>query len=446
MSLKKLIIIVAVIIIIIFIILIALWGYDKYQEEYGADPPMEDTPIVTATLKKVDVLNDYYTVKDIVQKYYEYLTRAQESDYKIIDEETEATLSEEENDRKKAVYNMLDKRYIQYKGITEDNIFDIIGQEEEKVDISINNMLVSQQDVNMYIYVVYGTARGTETNNKEDFTMLVETDRLNRTFKILLGDYINDNIGQMQEGQNFQFTADDSIDNDNSYNAYDYRQISTEDYMLDMFNKFKSNMMYDLEEAYEELDEEYKNVKFPEYQDFETYRNNKYTDIVGTTIEQYQINKFDDYTQYVLVDQRGKQYVINETGIMDFKVILDTYTIDLPQFIESYNNANDATKVALNLQKIFNAINDGDYNYVYNKLDNTFKQNNFPTLESFEEYVENNFYTKNTISEGSYRVENNIYAYTLTISNTENNTETMTKDFIVQLGVGTEFVMSFNVE
>lgn len=443
MSLKKLIIIVAVIIIIIFIILISLWGYDKYQEEHGADPPMEDTPIVTSTLKKVDVLNDYYTVKDIVNKFYEYLAKIQESDYKIIDEEVEASMAQEENSKKTAVYSMLDEKYIQYKGITEDNIFNIIEQKNH-VNVHISNMLVSQQNVNMYIYIVYGTTREEETGNKEDFTMLVETDRTNRTFKILLGDYINSNIGEIEDGGNLQFTTSETINND-KYNTYSYRQISDEDHILDMFNELKSNMMYDLDAAYAELDESYREAKFPEAQDFQNYCKEKYTYIVGAQIKQYQVNEFDGYTQYVLVDQHEKQYVINETGIMDFKVVLDTYTIDLPQFIEKYNSVDDANKVALNLQKVFDAINDGDYKYVYNKLDDIFKQNNFPTLESFEEYVRNNFYTRNKITEGNYTVENDIYTYTLNISNTDNNTETITKDFIVQLEDGTNFVMSFSI-
>lgn len=445
MNLKKLIIIVTTIIILILIILLVLWGYNKVEQEHGATPESENIPVVTnQNLEKVNVLNDYYSVKEIVDKYYGYLTKTQENDYKIIDEEVEASMQEEENNKKTAIYNVLDEKYLQYKGITENNVFDIIEQKDE-VDVSISDMLVSQQDVNMYIYIVYGTTRETTTNNKEDFKMLVETDRNNRTFKIILEDYINDKIGEITEGGNLQFTANNSINND-EYNTYDYRQISTENYILDMFNTFKNNMMYDQETAYEELDEDYRQSKFPEYQDFENYDKDKYADIVSIDIKQYQKNDFDDYTQYVLVDQNGKQYVINETGIMDFKVILDTYTIDLPQFVETYNNSDEATKAALNLQKVFDAINDEDYNYVYKKLDNTFKQNNFPTLESFEEYVRNTFYENNNINQSRYTVENNIYVYSLNISNVDNSEETITKDFLVQLGEGTDFVMSFSIE
>ena len=103
-------------------------------------------------------------------------------------------------------------------------------------------------------------------------------------------------------------------------------------------------------------------------------------------LAQYQVTEEDGYTQYLLVDQNGKYYIANETAVMKYTTLLDTYTVDLPQFTESYNSANDSRKAGLNLQKVVDAINNNDYEYVYNKLDETFKSNNFPTLESFEQY------------------------------------------------------------
>mgnify|MGYP000081844256 CR=1 FL=1 len=50
------------------------------------------------------------------------------------------------------------------------------------------------------------------------------------------------------------------------------------------------------------------------------------------------------------------------------------------EFIEKYNSANEKTKVGLNIQKVFDAINNEDYEYVYNKLDNTFKQTNLKIM------------------------------------------------------------------
>ena len=163
-------------------------------------------------------------------------------------------------------------------------------------------------------------------------------------------------------------------------------------------------------------------------------------------LEQYQVNSYDDYTQYVCIDQNGKYYIFNETAIMNFELILDTYTVDIPQFTEQYNNSTDSEKVLLNIQKVFSAINDGDYNYVYNKLDSTFRQNNFPTLESFENYIIENFYENNSIGYSNYQTSGDLHIYVISITNADDGTSiTLEKNFIMQLFDGTDFVMSFNV-
>ena len=90
--------------------------------------------------------------------------------------------------------------------------------------------------------------------------------------------------------------------------------------------------------------------------------------------------------------------------------------------------------------------NDKDYNYVYNKLDNTFKQNNFPTLESFQTYITQNLYENNSIAYSNYQTSGNLHIYEISIKNAEDeNSATVTKNFIMQLLDGTDFVMSFNV-
>ena len=304
MNLKKIIIIVAILIIILFITLLILGWYEKHQEEYGATPPTEDIPIVTeAKLSKVSVVDEFYSVKDIVNKFYSYLKKTQAEDYKIIDEEVEQALEEEENSKAEAIYNMLDERYIQYKGIDKSNIFDKI-QQEEYVDVYINEMLVSEKNTQMYVYIVYGTLHNNETNSNKNFSLLIEVDRGNRTFSIFLEDYIKEKV-KIEEAKELEFEIDDYIENKGD-NTYTYRHITEEEYALGIFDTYKTNMMYNLEHAYELLDENYKKIKFPTMQDFEEYRNKKYTYIVGTKIEQYQVNEFSEYKQYILVDQHRK--------------------------------------------------------------------------------------------------------------------------------------------
>lgn len=215
-------------------------------------------------------------------------------------------------------------------------------------------------------------------------------------------------------------------------------------------NDFKTDMIYNLEDAYDKLDAEYKEKKFPKIDDFKEYIDKQKERIMGISIDKYQIineegenNKYE----YVITDKDGRYYIFNISAVMQYTVILDTYTLDLPQFIEKYNSSSDEEKVLLNIQKVFEAINDGDYRYVYNKLDPTFRQTNFPTEDSFATYVKQNFYENNSLSYSNYKTSGDLHIYEMKIKDKENEANPeKTKTFIMQLKEGTDFVMSFNVK
>ena len=162
-------------------------------------------------------------------------------------------------------------------------------------------------------------------------------------------------------------------------------------------------------------------------------------------INQYQVTREEQYTQYVIIDDNGNYYIFRATSPMSYTVILDTYTIDLPEFTEQYNSASEEQKVQLNIQRFFAAINDGDYEYAYNKLDETYRNNNFVTEADFENYVKNNFFEKNSLGYSSYEKNNDLYIYSLTIKNEENEAETIEKQFVIKLLEGTNFVASFSI-
>ena len=132
---------------------------------------------------------------------------------------------------------------------------------------------------------------------------------------------------------------------------------------------------------------------------------------------------------------------------MKYNIILDTYTIDLPEFIEKYNKGNDQVKVGMNIEKINNALNDQDYNYIYEKLDDSFKNNNFNTYQKFVEYAKSNFFKANEIEYEQFSKEGNTFIYELKLKSSEDeNASTKNMTIIMQLLEDTNFVMSFNIE
>ena len=173
---------------------------------------------------------------------------------------------------------------------------------------------------------------------------------------------------------------------------------------------------------------------------FQNYNNENKESITYAGINKYQVVENSDNKEYICIDENGKYYIFVESGIGKYTVVLDTYTIDLPEFLTKYNSSNERIKVGMNIQKVFDAINDKDYEFVYNKLDSSFKQNNFKTLSEFKDYAEKNFVGKQ-LKYGECQQQGSIYVFNITITDGTNQTG---KNVIMKLLDGTDFVMSFN--
>ena len=252
-----------------------------------------------------------------------------------------------------------------------------------------------------------------------------------------LNESINSNINDMA----------DNIINEISIEKYEYNQyipqfVSDETMCKIYLNNFVTNALNKPEIAFSILNTEYREKKFKDINAFNTFIKNTFLDATNQ-LTQYKKVVYEDYTQYICKDEKNRYYIFNETSPMQYTVILDTYTIDLPEFIEQYNSLAEDKKVQFNIQKFFDAINDGDYTYAYNRLDETYKNNNFPTQVDFENYMKTNFYSQNKISYTSYEKNGDLYIYRMVITNGEDSSQTIEKQFVVKLLEGTDFVMSF---
>lgn len=229
-------------------------------------------------------------------------------------------------------------------------------------------------------------------------------------------------------------------------NEFEYVNVSTESLLLSYFNKYKENIVNNVEKAYETLDSEYRQKRFGSIDKYKEYISSNYDNIILATLDTFKVDTSNkEYTQYICTDLNKNYYIFRETAIMQYSLILDTYTIDLPEFLQKYNSTNDQGKVALNIQKFMQAIDSKDYNYAYNCLADGFKQNYFNTVDEFKKYAEENFYSRNLVTYTEFKEEGGLYKYTVNINNANYQEEIKTKTFIVKLNEGTEFEMSFNV-
>ena len=453
MNTKKIVMILTILVIITIIIISIILlllntnnntnnnDRNKNVEEYIATPSIEEDPIeIKESLEKVTVRNNYYVVKNCISKFYTYYSAIynDEESNVIRDEEAIASLENEKKQNIEAVYSILDERYKTYKNITLDNLEAKLNA-INRLNIEISDMYVSQKDENINIYFVYGYLIDIYSSKISEFSMIVNVDMLNRTYTVLLEDYIKENYSNIKTGENIEIPYLDSIEK-NTYNTFKYQAITDDTYITDIFNSFRENLIYNKSQVYENLDKTYKQKRFETLESFQEYVNNKIKEISIMKLSKYQKTKYDNYTQYVCLADSGKYYIINVFSPTEIEFMLDTYTIDQPEFLEKYEVADEKTKVALNIQKIKEAINNNDFRYVYNKLDDTFKQNNYPDYHKFEEYLKLNLFDDNTFEYKNIEKHGDVYVTNIIIN------ETKKMDIIMKLSDDTSFYISFNIE
>lgn len=429
MKSKKFILILIVLLILLLIAMVILLKCFKVREEkYMADPPIEvPQREIETNLSKVTNVSNYYAVKSCVDKFYNYYA-----------------MSFEDNSYSENLYNILDTEYMTFKNITKDNILKQLPKINNSV-IDIENMYVSEQNDDMYIYIVDGALREKTTSQISNFRIMINIDSSNRTFSVLLDDYIKSKYPKLSLNDKLTINVT-SIPIKGTDNLYEFNNISESTYVSDLFSKYKEEILFNTNFAYENLDEEYRNKRFGSLEEFNKYVKSNVKNNVTMKVSKYNKTVNDGITQYVCLDQNGKEYIFKETAVMDYKMILDTYTLDLPEFVEKYNNAQNNQKVLMNIQKVLEAINAGDYKYVYSKLDDTFKQNNYAQLSNFEQYVKNNLYVNNIVGYKDYQKNGEVYVYNIQLTDaTGVNSKIIKMKVVMALQQGTDFVLSFSI-
>ena len=180
-------------------------------------------------------------------------------------------------------------------------------------------------------------------------------------------------------------------------------------------------------------------------EDYENYMEYM-TSIKNIKLERYSKTSEDGYTKYICQDTYNNYYIFKVTELMQYSLILDTYTIEIPEFTEKYETSNAQEKVILNINKFMQGVNDKDYKYAYSLLADSFKETNFNTQKDFENYIKTNFFEKNDFKYEKFGDEANTY-YTYQIKITDRNknrNEEITKTFIILLEEGLDFKLSFN--
>jgi len=216
---KKLVLTLIILLIIMLILLVicVINLNNQPLQDNNILPEMEDEGIpevkIDTRLQRVSNRNDFYAVKTALTKFYtiyEMIYEARNDNY-IIDDEAKASIEEEQKENAALIYNMLDTKYIEFKGITKDNLLSKLEKRSSST-IDIDNMYVSQKTQTMSIYIVQGTSREMKSGKTTTFQVMVKIDFRNRTFTIFLQDYITANYKNLTIGNELQIETAETIE------------------------------------------------------------------------------------------------------------------------------------------------------------------------------------------------------------------------------------------
>ena len=211
------------------------------------------------------------------------------------------------------------------------------------------------------------------------------------------------------------------------------------------FEYYKMLILTNPEKAYSLINEDYRIRRFENnYDNFYSYIQQNILEFESMEFSKFQINYFDSTKQCVAYSNYEDYYIFNVNDVMNFKVLLDEYIVDLPQFVTKYDASDSRVKTGLNINKFINGLNDKNYYYISTLIADSFKTaNNLTNDKDLENYLKNNFYDQNEIQYSIFTEQGSYCIYDVTLKNKE-GTETKNMKFVIELGEGTDFKMSFS--
>ncbi len=449
-KIKKIIIVIIVFIFILSIITLILVinvgrkNENIFNEKKNIDYIGEvgDELEITNEECHVDNMSKVMTVENVLQKYYntininsvQYFEKNRNKPYVRV-------VSDEEI--KKNIMDLLDEEYKISNNINENNFNDKVTIINDNVQIIILQM---KELINDRIdkYCVNAVAINNDYKIISNFYTYVNLDYKNTTFSIEPIENVDMLFNEIKINNN---NKEIKLNNNNQYTSV---SLGHEETINKYLENFKRLAISDADISFNLLDEKYRNTKFKDKNEYKDYINKNKTRLQKANIIKYRVKYFNDYIEFTAVDQNNFYYIFKQekNNPLNYTIILDTYTIDSIEFIEKYDEGESRQKVGMNIEKIFSSINCKDYDYLYSKLDETFKMNNLQNLNDLEKIIKDNVYDNNKVIYDKFtELGDGIYSYNISIQSVENESINNKKMMIVmKLLENRDFVLSFSFE
>ena len=440
---KKFIIFIIILFIIIIIGISLMIKYLQNNPNILLEENGEAGEIVDYENQETQKVTDFvkfYTVINCVNTYINTMN-INNSSYYGRDENNNFAIVVSNEEINKNIYNLLSEQYINNKEITIENLrnkTEILEKKAMFVPLKMNVLI----DNVIEKYVVYGFLTDKESNFIKEISLYVNLDISDKTFSI--EPIENEKIKNIDE---IEIINDNKAIEKNDNNKVVEAKISNEFLCQKYMDYYKKIVLASPKLAYEYFDNDYKEKRFGDYEGFKKYVQDNRESIANTSLKEYLVDYYDEYSEYVCKDKYDNLYIFDEKGILDFTLKLDTYTITTDKFKETYETAEDTKKVQMNIDKFFQMINRQDYKTAYSCLAQSYKNNYFATEDEFEKFAKNNFYTYNKVSYEKYEQKGDkLYIFSIKLDDiTGENAEKKEIKIVMQLNENLDFEMSFGM-
>ena len=434
----RILIIVTLIIIIVTICTIIFLKYKENKVNTDIDVSDYDANMEKnekEELSEREQKDMVYTVEQCVNSYLDIIN-TNNSIYYGTNENGELTKLVNENE---SIYNVLSNKFKTQNNISIDNIENYIEKQETDVFFVPLDMKYIKND-NLIKYLTHGYITDLGYNYIKDIILIVNLDFDNNTFSI-------EPVDDETDFNNYELDKNDieQIEKNNN-NAFKYVQATQETISKKYLDYYKKMALSDTERLYNLLNEEYRDKRFENLENFQKYIENNRDTIKTLTLQKYLLNSYDGYDEYVCTDEFENLYIFREYGPLNYEILLDTYTIPTEKFKTTYDESGDQYKVAMNVDRWIQMINNRDYKTAYSYLDKTFRNNNFGSEEAFEQYMRERYPSHYDFELGESTETNGTYTQTIDLTDISGEDGAVIENTIImQLLDNYEFVMSFGV-
>lgn len=395
----------------------------------------EENQDIIGEVKENSVITDqdYITLQKNVSNFLSVINKNSSTYY---NRDGEKVITDEEIANR--MINLLSTVYIQKNNITTRNINQYIYNIDKGalfIPTKINKFYELDR-VNSF--VIQGLVEDVEYNPIIEIMIILNMDTTNNTFSIEI-------LNSQQDINSIVPEKIDKIDK-NDMNVYTYSKLTEENIIREIINLYKRTVLGYPEYFYNNyLNADYRNIKFNSLNEFKNYIQKNKILIGQINIKQYKKIEEDNLITYIVKDQYDNTSIISYNTIIEYKMYLDNYTVELDSFKEEYEQANDATKIAIQIGKFKQMLNSKDYSAIYNKLNPVFKQNNFSTISKLEAYLRENTYEINSINIEDAEEKEDYYVCICTLKNQKNQQETKQINIIIKLIDSNNFELSFSM-